>query len=71
MPSPARLDIPQDLMNSARISVADIKLEHALTLYAQRGLSIREAREFAGLSLFEFRQGPLCAAFPPHMARLI
>ena len=56
MPSAARLDIPQDLLDSARVSLADIKLELALTLYAQGRLSIGKAREFAGLSLFEFRQ---------------
>ncbi len=56
MSSTARLDIPQDLLDSARVSLADIKLELALTLYAQRRLSIGKAREFAALSLFEFRQ---------------
>ena len=56
MPSAARLDIPQDLLDSARVSLADIKLELALTLYAQGRLSIGKAREFAGLSVIEFRQ---------------
>ena len=51
-----RLDIPQDLLDSACVSIEDIKRELALTLYAQRRLSLGKAREFAGLSLFEFRQ---------------
>jgi predicted HTH domain antitoxin len=56
MASAAHLDIPQDLLDSARLTLADIKLELALTLYAQGRLSIGKAREFAGMSLFEFRQ---------------
>jgi len=56
MPSITHLDIPQDLLDSARNSLADIKIELALTLYAQGRLSIGKARELAGLSLFEFRQ---------------
>lgn len=43
-------------MDSARVSLADIKLELALALYPQSCRSSGKAREFAGLSLFEFRQ---------------
>ncbi|OGT89374.1 MAG: hypothetical protein A2286_12495 [Gammaproteobacteria bacterium RIFOXYA12_FULL_61_12] len=52
MPQAARLDIPQDLLDSSR----HLKRELALALYAQGRLSLGKAREFAGLSLFEFRQ---------------
>jgi len=56
MAQTARLDIPQDLLDSARLSLEDLKRELALSLYAQGRLSLGKAREFAGLSLFEFRQ---------------
>jgi predicted HTH domain antitoxin len=56
MAQAAHLDIPQDLLDSSRLSLEDLKQELALALYAQGRLSLGKAREFAGLSLFEFRQ---------------
>lgn len=52
----AQLDIPQEILDSARLSVDEIKAELALTLYTQRRLSIGKAHELAALSLWEFRQ---------------
>ena len=50
------LEIPQGILDAAHLSVADLRLELALTLYAQNRLSLGKARELAGLSLWEFRQ---------------
>ena len=52
----ATIEIPQDVMDSARLSAAEIKQEIALSLYARRRLSLGKARELAELSLWEFRQ---------------
>ncbi len=52
----AHIEIPIDVLDSARLSVQEVKQELALTLYAQRRLSIGKARELADLSLWEFRQ---------------
>jgi predicted HTH domain antitoxin len=56
MSQTAHIDIPQDILDSSRLSLQDIKQELALTLYAQGRLSLGKAREFAGLTLVEFRQ---------------
>lgn len=60
------LGIPQDVLDSARLTVNDLKTELAIGLYAQRRLSVGKARKLAGLSLWEFRQ--LCATrkISPH-----
>ncbi len=50
------MQIPQDILDSARLTVSELKVEIAIHLYAQGRLSIGKARELAGLSLWEFRQ---------------
>ena len=50
------IDIPEDILESARVTVPEIKLEIALSLYARRRLSLGKAREFAGVGLWAFRQ---------------
>ncbi len=52
----AHIDISTDVLESARMSVPEIKQELALALYAQGRLSIGKARELAGMSLWDFRQ---------------
>lgn len=52
----ARLEIPQDLLDTARLTLEELRREIAVALYAQGRLSVGKAREFAGLSLWEFRQ---------------
>ena len=49
-------EVPQDILDSARLTAPELKLELAIWLYAQGRLSIGKAREFAGISLWEFRQ---------------
>ena len=62
----AQIEIPTDVLESARLSVQEVKQELALTLYAQRRLSIGKARELAGMSLWEFRQLLGTRRIPPH-----
>ena len=50
------LEIPTDILDSARINKRELKTELALSLYSQGRLSIGKARELAGMSLWEFRQ---------------
>jgi predicted HTH domain antitoxin len=50
------LEIPQDILDSARLSIDQVRTELAVHLYEQGRLSIGKAHELAGLSLWEFRQ---------------
>jgi len=56
MPATARLEIPQDILDSARMTADQLLVELAVYLYAQGRLSLGKAHELAGLSLWEFRQ---------------
>jgi len=62
----AHLEIPRDVLDSARLSLADLKVELALHLYALGRLSIGKAHELAGMSLWEFRQVLGSRRIPPH-----
>ena len=62
----ARIDIPRDILDSARLSPDQIKQELAISLYAQRRLSIGRARELAGMSLWRFRQLLVSRELPAH-----
>ena len=66
MNSMSTLEIPQDILDSARLTVEDIKVELAVSLYAQNRLSIGKARELAGMSLWEFRQLLASRRISPH-----
>ncbi|MGZ8219788.1 UPF0175 family protein, partial [Methylomagnum sp.] len=65
-PPTAHIDIPQNILDSARLSVDGMKLELAVALYAQGRLGIGKARELVGLSLWEFRQILASRKIPPH-----
>jgi predicted HTH domain antitoxin len=56
MPNTAYLEIPQDVLDSARLTVQQLRVELAVHLYEQGRLSLGKAHELAGLSLWEFRQ---------------
>lgn len=62
----AHFEIPQTILDSARLSLDGVKLELAVALYAQRRLGIGKARELAGLSLWEFRQILASRKISPH-----
>jgi predicted HTH domain antitoxin len=63
----ATIEVPQDVLDSARLTVPELKLEMAISLYAQRRLSIGKARELAGLCLWEFRQILAARRISPHL----
>jgi predicted HTH domain antitoxin len=50
------IELPEYLLQSARTTPEELKVEIAIQLYQQRRLSIGHARELADMSLWEFRQ---------------
>lgn len=64
--SVALLSIDQDILDSARLTAEDAKLELAVHLYSQRRLSLGKARELAGMSLWTFRQLLAARQIPAH-----
>jgi predicted HTH domain antitoxin len=60
------IEIPQDILDSARLTVTELKIELAVYLYGQGRLSIGKARELAGMSLWEFRQLLGLRGIAPH-----
>jgi len=49
------LEIPRDVLESARMTVADAKLELAIALFVANRLSLGKAAELAGLPVAEFQ----------------
>lgn len=49
------LEIPGDVLESARMTMADVKLELAISLFAANRLSMGKAAELAGLPVAEFQ----------------
>ena len=45
------MQLPRGILDSARLTVPDLKLENAVSLYAQGHLSIGKVRELAGMNL--------------------
>ncbi len=60
------LEVPQDILDTARLTIDDLKVEMAVYLYAQGRLSIGKARELAEMTLWEFRQLLASRRIPPH-----
>ena len=50
------LEIAQDILDSARLTPSELKVEMAVHLYAEGRLSVGKARELADMTLWEFRQ---------------
>ena len=60
------LHVPQDILDSSRLTLSELKAEIAVFLYAQRRLAIGKARELADMSLWEFRQTLAARRISPH-----
>lgn len=60
------LDITQDILDSARLTIPELKRELAITLYAQHRLSFGKARELAAMTHWEFRQMLASRRVSPH-----
>jgi len=58
--------VPQEVLDSARMTPSQLKIEMAVSLYAQGRLSAGKARELAGLSLWEFRHLLAVRQIPVH-----
>ena len=56
MTSANTLQIPQDILDSAKLTIDELKVELAASLYARGRLSAGKTRELAGMSLWAFRQ---------------
>ena len=48
--------IPDDILQAARMSEAELKREIAIMLYQQKKISAGKARRLAGMNLIEFRR---------------
>lgn len=66
MDSVVTIELPRHLVNAARVTTDELKIELAIHLYETRRLSIGHAREMAGLSLWEFRQLLASRKISPH-----
>ncbi len=60
------LQVPSDILDSARLTISDLKVEIAVSLYTQGRLSLGKARELAEMSLWEFRQTLAARKISPH-----
>lgn len=66
MANPAVIEIPVHLMQAARATPDELRVELAVQLYRQRRLSIGHARELADMSLWAFRQLLASRRIAPH-----
>lgn len=62
------LDIPAEILASARLTPAEARTELAVALYAQHRLSIGKACELAGLPLPQFRNLLASRHVPAHVS---
>ncbi|MFN8484116.1 MAG: UPF0175 family protein [Anaerolineae bacterium] len=62
----AIVEVSQDILDSARLTIPELKVELAVHLYAQGRLSFSKARELAGMSIWEFRQVLGVRRIAPH-----
>ncbi|MFA6176446.1 MAG: UPF0175 family protein [Phycisphaerae bacterium] len=55
MPATLTFDIPSDVLESARMTVRDAKLELAIALFSRGRLSMGKAAELAGIPAGQFQ----------------
>jgi predicted HTH domain antitoxin len=60
------LEVSQDILDSARLTPSELKVEMAVHLYEQGRLSVGKARELADMGLWGFRQLLASRRIPPH-----
>ena len=60
------VEVAQDILDSARLTPSELKVEMAVHLYEQGRLSAGKARELADMTLWEFRQLLASRRIPPH-----
>ena len=60
------VEVDQDILDSARLTPSELKVEMAVHLYEQGRLSVGKARELADMTLWQFRQLLASRRIPPH-----
>ncbi len=60
------VEVDQDILDSARLTPSELKVELAVHLYEQGRLSVGKARELADMALWEFRQLLASRRVSPH-----
>ena len=60
------VEVSQEILDSARLTPAELKVEMAVHLYGQGRLSLGKSRELADMTLWEFRQLLASRRIPPH-----
>lgn len=60
------LEISQDILDTARLTIDELRVELAVYLYAEGRLSIGKARELAAMPLWTFRQLLASRSISPH-----
>lgn len=60
------MEVSQEILDSARLTPAGLKVELAVHLYEQQRLSVGKARELADMTLWEFRQLLATRGISPH-----
>ena len=60
------LEVPQEILDSARITPAEALVELAVALYAEGKLSLGKARELAHMPFWRFRQLLGSRGIAPH-----
>ena len=60
------IQFPRRLIDAAKVTSDELKIELAIHLYKERRLSLGHAREMASLSLWEFRQLLASRKISPH-----
>jgi predicted HTH domain antitoxin len=60
------LQLPQDVLTSARMTVADVRLELAVALFNRDRLSMGKAAEFAELPITVFQSQLALRGIGPH-----
>jgi predicted HTH domain antitoxin len=63
----ATLEIPREILDSARLSPEELKKELAVHLYAQGRLSVGKAKDLAGMALWSFQQLLGSRQIPVHL----
>jgi predicted HTH domain antitoxin len=60
------VEVSQEILDSARLTPSELKVEMAVHLYEQGRLSVGKARELADMTLWEFRQILVSRGISPH-----
>ena len=60
------VEVDQDILDSARLTPSELKVEIAVHLYEQGRLSVGKAHELADMTLWEFCQLLASRRIPPH-----